>query len=150
MDVPTEGNMGANSYSGTAVLSELAAGQQIVVALITEILLTFIFVLTILGVTRKADNKAAAGLIIGLTLTVIHLASISVTGTSVNPARSIGPALFGGLDALKEVWLFIVAPLIGGMLAALTAYCLFDGEEGENNVKDAVIDSKSKSASTKT
>jgi len=135
--IPTRGvgGLGSNSYSGTAVLAGLAAWEQIVAAIIVEVVLTFIFVLTILGVTRKTDNKVAAGLIIGLTLVVVHLFAITITGTSVNPARSIGPAIFAGVDALKEVWVFIVAPLVGGALAAVVACCLYKGEEKEDPEK---------------
>ena len=93
-------------------------------ALIIEIILTFIFVLVILGVTADASKGAIAGVVIGLTLTFVHIVGIPLTGTSVNPARSIGPALFAGGDALSEIWVFIVAPLIGAALAAL-AYQLF-------------------------
>ncbi|MEG1641309.1 MAG: aquaporin, partial [Ruthenibacterium sp.] len=76
-------------------------------------------VLAILGVTSKTENSAVAGLVIGLTLTLIHILGIPFTGTSVNPARSFGPALLTGGLALSQVWVFIVAPLAGGALAAL-------------------------------
>ena len=88
-------------------------------SLIVEIILTCVFVLAILGVTSKAENSKVAGLVIGFTLTLVHIFGIHFTGTSVNPARSFGPALFAGGDALTNVWVFIVAPLIGGVLAAL-------------------------------
>ena len=81
--------------------------------------MTFVFVLAILGVTSKPENGKVAGLVIGLTLTLVHILGIHFTGTSVNPARSFGPALFAGGDALKNVWVFIAAPLVGGVLAAL-------------------------------
>ena len=87
-------------------------------ALIFEIVLTAIFVFVILRVTSATANAATAAIAIGLTLTVVHLVGIPVTGTSVNPARSLGPALIVGGTALSQVWLFIVAPLIGGALAA--------------------------------
>ena len=80
-------------------------------------LLTFVFVAVILLVTGKAATPGFAGLAIGLTLTAVHLIGIPLTGTSVNPARSLGPALFAGGEPLAHVWLFIVAPLIGGALA---------------------------------
>jgi len=80
--------------------------------------LTAIFVCVILRVTSATANAATAAIAIGLTLTVVHLVGIPVTGTSVNPARSLGPALIVGGTALSQVWLFIVAPLIGGALAA--------------------------------
>ena len=77
------------------------------------------FVLAILGVTSKVENGAVAGIVIGLSLTLVHILGISFTGTSVNPARSFGPALFVGGDALANVWVFIAAPLVGGVLAAI-------------------------------
>jgi aquaporin Z len=92
---------------------------DVAVSLLVEVLLTFIFVLAILGVTSKVDNAHVAGLVIGLTLTLVHVLGIHFTGTSVNPARSIGPALFAGGAALANVWVFIVAPLLGGALAAV-------------------------------
>lgn len=93
-------------------------------ALIIEIILTFIFVFTILGVTGDAGKGAVAGLVIGLTLTFVHIVGIPLTGTSVNPARSIGPALFAGGPALASLWVFIVGPLVGSALAAV-AYKAF-------------------------
>jgi aquaporin Z len=87
-------------------------------ALIFEIVLTAIFVFVILRVTSTTGNPATAAIAIGLTLTVVHLVGIPITGTSVNPARSLGPALIVGGTALSQVWLFIVAPLVGGALAA--------------------------------
>ena len=87
-------------------------------SLLIEIILTCIFVLAILGVTSKTENGKVAGLVIGASLTLVHLIGIHFTGTSVNPARSLGPALLMGGDALSCVWVFIVAPLVGGALAA--------------------------------
>lgn len=87
-------------------------------ALLVEIIATFLFVLVVLGTTDpKVGAGNLAGLAIGLSLILIHLVCINLTGTSVNPARSIGPALFAGGEALKNVWVFIVAPMIGGALA---------------------------------
>lgn len=94
-------------------------------ALIVEIITTLIFVLVILQVTAKAEHANIAGIVIGLTLTLIHLTTINLTGTSVNPARSLGPALFAGFDHLKQVWVFIVGPLAGAALAALVYPILF-------------------------
>jgi aquaporin Z len=96
-------------------------------AFIAEVVLTAVFVCTILAVTRKDAHAATAGLVIGLTLTVIHLVGIPITGTSVNPARSLGPALIVGGTAIKQVWLFIVAPLVGGLVAAGIHYALYSG-----------------------
>ena len=88
-------------------------------AFLVEVIATFIFVLVVLGATdAKFGAGKPAGLAIGLSLILIHLVCINLTGTSVNPARSIGPALFAGGDALKDVWVFICAPLVGGALAA--------------------------------
>ncbi len=91
---------------------------DILKTMVVEIILTFIFVLAILGVTSKPEYSKVAGLVIGGSLTLVHLFGIYFTGTSVNPARSFGPALFMGGDALANVWVFIVAPLVGGILAA--------------------------------
>lgn len=88
-------------------------------ALIFEVVATAVFLVVILGVTSKNETPSMAGLVIGLTLTMIHLIGITVTGTSVNPARSIGPALFAGPLALEQLWVFIVGPLVGGALGAL-------------------------------
>ena len=95
-------------------------------SLIIEVILTFVFVLAILGVTSKVENGAVAGIVIGLSLTLVHILGIGLTGTSVNPARSFGPALIKGGEALANVWVFILAPLVGGVLAALCYRYLAD------------------------
>lgn len=93
-------------------------------ACLVEIIATFLFVLVVLGTTdEKVGAGNFAGLAIGLTLILIHLVCINLTGTSVNPARSIGPALFAGGQALCDLWVFIVAPLIGAALSALVWKC---------------------------
>lgn len=93
-------------------------------ACLVEVIATFIFVLVVLGTTdSKVGAGNFAGLAIGLTLVLIHLVCINLTGTSVNPARSFGPAIFAGGQALADVWVFIVAPLVGGALAALVWKC---------------------------
>ena len=97
-------------------------------SIIIEIILTCVFVMAILGVTSKKEYSKVAGLVIGFSLTLVHLLGIFFTGTSVNPARSFGPALFMGGDALKCVWVFIVAPLIGGIVAAFL-YGFLDSEK---------------------
>lgn len=102
-----------------------------VLSLVIEVILTFVFVLTILGVTSKKGFSGVAGVVIGLTLTLVHIFGIYFTGTSVNPARSFGPALFMGGDALTNVWVFIVAPLVGGVLAALVYKFLAAGQKEE-------------------
>ena len=89
-------------------------------ACLVEIIATFIFVLVVLGTTdSKLGAGNLAGLAIGLTLILVHLVCINLTGTSVNPARSFGPAIFAGGDALKDVWVFICAPMVGAALSAL-------------------------------
>ena len=87
---------------------------------VVEVILTFVFVLVIIGVTSKENFGSVAGVVIGLSLTLVHLLGIYFTGTSVNPARSFGPSVIVGGDQLKGLWVFIVAPLVGG---ALAAYC---------------------------
>lgn len=106
--------LGANGYGATGQLA-----TSLLIAIVIEIILTFIFVTAILGVTSKTENGSIAGLVIGGTLTLVHLIGIPFTGTSVNPARSFGPALLQGGDALTQSWVFIIAPLIGALLAAL-------------------------------
>jgi len=88
-------------------------------AIIVEIVLTFIFVFVILGVVSDSSKANVAGIVIGLTLAFVHIIGIPLTGTSVNPARSIGPAIFAGGSSLTELWVFIVAPLVGAVLAAV-------------------------------
>lgn len=107
--VGKDSGLGANAlYEGDIWLSCLI-----------EVILTFVFVIAILGVTSKEQYTSISGVVIGLALTLVHILGISFTGTSVNPARSFGPALFVGGDALSNVWVFIAAPLVGGLLAAL-------------------------------
>jgi aquaporin Z len=88
-------------------------------AFLIEAVMTFLFIFVILATTSKFGNSAMAGLAIGVTLMLIHLVTIPVTGTSVNPARSLGPALFSGGKALAQLWLFFVAPILGAIIAAL-------------------------------
>src|ERR1700761_9307330 len=87
-------------------------------AFLAEVILTAVFVFAVLQATSRTANPTMAGLVIGFALTVVHLIGIPLTGTSVNPARSLGPALIVGGTALSQVWLFIVAPLVGGLVAA--------------------------------
>ena len=115
-----------NTQLGTEALGTNGFGEAsatnitLIGAIVTEIILTFVFVYTILGVTGDESKSNVAGLVIGLTLTFVHLLGIKLTGTSVNPARSFGPALFAGATALKQVWVFIIAPLCGSACAAVT------------------------------
>lgn len=106
------------------------AGYSLLSGLVIEIVLTAVFLFVILGVTDRRAPKGFAPLAIGLGLTLIHLVSIPVTGTSVNPARSIGPALFVGSDAIEQLWLFILAPVAGALVAGL-AYAVLVGEGEE-------------------
>jgi aquaporin Z len=95
---------------------------------IAEVVLTAIFLFVIFGATHKDAPKGFAGVAIGFTLVLIHLVGIPITGTSVNPARSLGPAVFVGGDALAQLWLFIVAPVVGGIIAALIWKYTFEGK----------------------
>lgn len=111
-DIAANG-LGQNGW-GPAYLGGFNVGA----AILTEIIATFLFTAVILGVTQaKAGTGLVAGLIIGLTLFLLHLPFIQVTGLSVNPARSLGPAVFVGGEAMKQVWLFIVMPAVGGLIA---------------------------------
>ncbi len=106
--------LGANGWG-----EEYLGKYSTTAAFITEAVFTFIFLIVIFGTTAKRANPAMAGLAIGLTLVLIHLVAIPVTGTSVNPARSLAPAIFAGGLALHQLWLFIVAPVVGGLIAAI-------------------------------
>ena len=103
--------------------------------MLIEAILTFVFVLAILGVTSKKKYENIAGMVIGMTLTLVHIFGIYFTGTSVNPARSFGPALMkafaGDTTAISQYWVFLVAPLIGGVLAALVFRFLIKSKEAE-------------------
>ena len=105
--------LGANGFG------EAMGASNLWIALLVEVILTFIFVTAILGVTSKKEYSNNAGIVIGLTLTLVHLIGIYFTGTSVNPARSLAPALLQGGEALSQVWVFIAAPLVGALLASL-------------------------------
>lgn len=118
-----EWGLGANGW-GEGYLG----GYNILSAFVIEAVMTFLFIFVILGTTSKFGNGTMAGLAIGVTLMLIHLVTIPVTGTSVNPARSLGPALFSGGRALAQLWLFIVAPIIGAIVAALLWKLGFDKE----------------------
>ncbi len=106
-------SLGANGYGTLSATKITLLGS-----LITECVLTFVFVYTILGVTSDETKSSVAGIVIGLTLTFVHLIGINLTGTSVNPARSLSPAIFLGGKALSQVWVFILAPLVGATMAA--------------------------------
>ena len=123
------GALGANGYE---MLS--ATNISLLGAIVTEVVLTCVFIYTILGVTSDEKKSSVAGIVIGLTLTFVHLIGINLTGTSVNPARSLAPAIFLGGEAFRQVWVFIVAPLLGGALAAGLFKCL-NVEEKKSNKK---------------
>ena len=110
----TDPGLGANGYGELSMVG-LALGAAVIV----EIIATCIFVLAILGVTHDEKYDSMAGLVIGLVLTLIHIVTIPLTGTSVNPARSFAPAVIVGGTALSQVWVFIVAPFIGAAIAAV-------------------------------
>lgn len=124
--------LGANGFGRSSMIGA-ASGA----AFIAEVVLTFLFVFVILSVTRRAANALVAGLVIGLALTLAHLIGIPIDGTSVNPARSLGPALFVGGTALSQLWVFIVAPPIGGALAALAFDFFYPVGEEEATVAPA-------------
>lgn len=113
-------NLGDYTVTGLGQNSYGNYGINLLGAFIVETVLTFVFVFTVLGVTKDSKKSTVAGIVIGLTLAFVHLFGIKLTGTSVNPARSLGPALILGGKALEQVWLFILAPLFGSALATFT------------------------------
>lgn len=120
--------LGQNGYG-----AESGVGLGLVGALVVEVVLTFVFVFTIIGVTSSAKTAHMGGIVIGLTLTFVHIIGIPLTGTSVNPARSLAPAIWVGGEALSQVWVFILAPLVGGLLAAIVYKFLFAKLDAEQN-----------------
>ena len=126
--------LGTNGW-GAASDIHIGAGG----AFLAEVMLTALFVFVVLGVTGKLGNTATAGMVIGLSLTVVHLIGIPITGTSVNPARSLGPALIVGGTALSQVWLFIVAPLVGGAIAAAVHWLIFPPSPGSVDIGQAEL-----------
>jgi aquaporin Z len=117
----TTSNLGANGYG-----ADYLGGYSLSSAFITEVVMTFIFLMVIFGATSSKAPAGFAGIAIGLSLAMIHMVSIPITGTSVNPARSLGPALIAGGTALSQLWLFIVAPVIGAIIAAVVWKHLFE------------------------
>jgi aquaporin Z len=118
------GNFASNGYG------DLSPGKyNLVSCLLMEVLMTFFFLLIIIGCTSKGAAVGFAGIPIGLALTLIHLVSIPVTNTSVNPARSTGPALFAGSAYVGQLWLFWVAPIAGALLAGLVSRWLHEADE---------------------
>jgi aquaporin Z len=123
-DFSLDGGFASNGYG-----EHSPGGYSMTAALVTEIVLTFMFLFIIMGATDKLAPIGFAGLAIGLALTLIHLISIPVTNTSVNPARSTGPALFVGGWALSQLWLFWVAPIVGGILGGFAYKAFFNKED---------------------
>ncbi len=111
---PAETGLGTNGYGELSSTGISALG-----AFVVEMVLTFVFIFTILGVTSDESKSSISGIVIGLTLVFVHILGIQLTGTSVNPARSLGPALLAGGEALSQIWLFILAPLVGSAIAAV-------------------------------
>jgi len=109
-DKTLPGGLGTNAVAGAGGIGG---------AIVVEIILTCIFVFVILGVTSDPGKGGVAGIVIGLTLTFVHIVGIPLTGTSVNPARSFGPAIFAGGAAFSDLWVFILAPLVGAAVAAI-------------------------------
>ncbi len=131
--------LGANVYETNSALGAMVTFK---VAFVVELILTFAFVLTVLAATKK--EKCTSGLVIGLALTLVHIFGIPFTGTSVNPARSIGPAIFTDGVALEQLPVFIIAPLLGGILAALLYRFVLDPKEKTlafaDDVEDEMLD----------
>ena len=121
-------SFGISDLTGGLGSNGIANAGSVFGAIVIEVILTFIFIFTILGVTSDSSKGSIAGVVIGLTLTFVHIIGIPLTGTSVNPARSIGPALFAGGEALANVWVFIVAPIVGAVLASVV-FTLLKHEE---------------------
>ena len=112
--------LGQNGYDNASPM-KFSMGS----GFIAEVVLTFIFILVIFGATDKKASTQFAGIAIGFTLVIVHLIGIPITGTSVNPARSLGPAIILGGEAIKQLWLFWLAPILGGILAAFTYKTVF-------------------------
>jgi aquaporin Z len=129
----TRTGLGADGFGGQSLL-----GINAVSAFIVEVILTAIFVFVVLNATRNFAAPQVTGVVIGLALATVHLVGIPFTGTSVNPARSIGPALIVGHAALSQLWLFIVAPLVGAVLAAVVHDMLYpvEGETARTDVAE--------------
>ncbi len=107
-------------FDGSLLGANTFAWEDWYIAILVEVILTFIFVLVILKVTENSENKHLNAVIIGLTLALVHLFGIQFTGTSVNPARSLAPGMLAGWDYIQKVWVFLIFPSVGAFLAALT------------------------------
>ena len=133
--------LGQNGYG-----THSPAGYSLLACFIAEVVLTALFLFVIFGATHKDAPKGFAGIAIGFSLVLIHLVGIPITGTSVNPARSLGPAVFVGGAALSQLWLFIIAPIIGGVIAAIIWKYTFEEKvasapaSSEKEIKDQTPD----------
>ena len=125
---PSLGGYAATGLGQNGFGSASSVGLDVVGAILVEIILTFVFVFTVLGVTKKAENGAVTGIVIGLTFAFVYLLGIPLTGASVNPARSLAPALFLGGQALQQVWVFILAPVVGAVIAGVLFKGLTSGD----------------------
>jgi aquaporin Z len=132
-DFSVSGGFASNGYA-----EHSPGGYSLTAGLVSELVMTFMFLIVILGATHKRAPVGFAGLAIGLALTLIHLISIPVTNTSVNPARSTGPALFVGDWALQQLWLFWLAPLLGAAIAGVVYKVLLGGDREEPPVTGRV------------
>jgi aquaporin Z len=121
--------LAASGFAANGFGEHSPGGYSLTAGLVTEVIMTFMFLLVILGATHRKAPTGFAGLAIGLALTLIHLISIPVTNTSVNPARSTSQALFVGGWALRQLWLFWVAPIVGAVLAGAVHRTFLQGEE---------------------
>lgn len=124
-------------FASNGYAAHSPGGYTIVAALIAEVVMTFFFLIVILGATDERAPKGLAPIAIGLALTLIHLVSIPVTNTSVNPARSTGPALFVGDWALRQLWLFWIAPIVGAMLAGAVYRLLLKEKHAAEEIANA-------------
>src|SRR5215813_2529102 len=139
-DFSLAGGFASNGYG-----EHSPGGYSLAAGLVSEIVMTFMFLTVILGATNKRAPQQLAGVAIGLALTLIHLVSIPVTNTSVNPARSTGPAIFVGGWALSQLWLFWVAPIVGGALAG-AVYAFIFGETKTTTTETQPTEAKTMTA----
>jgi len=134
--------LGQNGYD-----AQSPGGYNLAACFVAEVVLTMMFLLVIFGSTSKDAPKGFAGISIGLSLVLIHLVGIPITGTSVNPARSLGPAIFVGGEALNQLWLFWFAPILGGILAAFLWKAIFSDDEFESTMEAEMSQLKAKDGS---
>src|SRR5690349_16860174 len=130
-------DVAASGFATNGYGDRSPGGYSLLAALVTEVVLTAVFLFVILGATDTRAPRGFAPIAIGLGLTLIHLVSIPVTNTSVNPARSLGPALFAGGGPLGQLWLFIVAPIVGGLIAGFTYAALLGQNEPASPLEQA-------------